>query len=410
MATPEVRLRVLAYIKSMMSPIMSRWESCDEPDTTVRFGKELKAAIRGFERIVEQQPNARERSFLMILLKKGDFFTQQSAPYLIDKFENLFDWQLVSLMVELTCKPTSDMFQKHHDRIDWNIITYRLLVDRNPLAMYFMSRFAANLNKLLIAKVSECLKLDMGNNRYIDELYDVVDKNVERPLDDKTKDWIKIAVKMLSKSKPRELYYAVDYPLETTVNRKYYMSIEGVMKFFFAAYKEQHPRFILLNKGFPSNMDTEEVVTRGHDDLPYMYWSFPQELRYAFENSYFTPKIYRMKAIPTHPEEKPTNLKIITEDQGDGTCNVMVVDANELTKPMETATTTTSPKSTTAPMGKCKAIRCECGKYEINANGLQLVCFNDSDDDDDFDEEGGTFVLNTKTGKFEKYECGNDTN
>lgn len=400
MANSEVRLRVLAFIKDMIPPIVSQWESCDEMDKTVRFGKEMKGAIRAFDRIIEQHPNQREYAFLMLLLKKADFFSQQTGPYLIDKYASIFDWQLVSLTIDLKCKATVDLFLKHGERVDWHIITYRLLVDRNPLAMFFMARFASNLIKEIITKVAECLKLGMGNNRYIDELYDLVEKNADAVLDGKTIDWIKICVKMLSKTKRRDLYYALDYPVETTVNRKYYMNIDGVMRFFFAAYKEQHPRFILLKRGFPLEMDNvEEVITKGHEDLPYMYWSFPQELRYAFENSYFTPKVYRMKSIPTHPEGKPKKLKIVTEDQGDGTCNIMIVDTDDddddkvfTSTDMSTPTGTTmsAPIDTTVPMGKCELVTCSIGEFEFPAcivDGLRMGLGDNRVDDEDDSED-----------------------
>ena len=93
------------------------------------------------------------------------------------------------------------------------------------------------------------MKLDMGDNRYIDELLDVVDKNGEHAMDDSTKNWIRISVKMLSKSKPRELFYAIDYPCESTVNRKYYMTLDGQLKFFFAAYKRTTSAHSSTQKG-----------------------------------------------------------------------------------------------------------------------------------------------------------------
>jgi len=398
MAIPELRLRVLAFIREMVPTIVSRWGSCDDSDTTANIAKDLRLGIRAFNRIAEQQPNQRELAFLMIMLKKANFFVVQSSAYLIDRFPTLFDWSLVSLAIDLHCKSTVDMFQKHLDKIDWNIISYRLVVERRPLALCYMSRLATHLNKTLITKVAECMKLDMGNNRYIDELLDVVDKNGEHAVDDSTKNWIKISVKMLSKSKPRELFYAIDYPCESTVNRKYYMTLDGQLKFFFAAYKEQHPRIALLKRGFPTGMDVEEIPTKEYEDLPYMYWAFPQELRYAFEDALFCPRIYRMRAIPT--ENKPTTVQ--------AQCSGPPVVA-----PAKKRAKQALSSNELIWNDPSKIVMCRCGKFGIPA---YLVDVPDSSDDEDSageievdpnisDDDGDTdvYLMNPKTGEWVKY-------
>ena len=405
MSIPEVRLRVLAFIREMMPAMVSRWGSCDEADTTMNIAKEMRLGIRSFNRIAEQHPNKRELAFLMIMLKKADFFMLQSATYLMDKFANLFDWQLICLAIDLKCKATGDLFQKHLEQIDWDIISYRLLIQRNPLALFYMTRFATHLNKTLITKVAECMKLDMGNNRYVDELLDIVDKNGEHAMDDSTKNWIKISVKMLSKSKPRELYYAIDYQCETTVNRKYYMCLDGMVRFFFAAYKEQHPRFILLKRGFPAGMEVEEVLTNDYADLQYMYWAFPQELHYAFEDALFAPRIYRMKAIPTE-------AKSITSTASADKC--MVVDAA-----VEKKVPKSPPKQ---PLlcdariwrGNQKIAMCGCGKFGIPAYLVDGPDTSDTDSDScgeievdphqyDDDDEDEIVVIDPKTSRWVKY-------
>ena len=296
----EARLRHLAFCKRRITNLLENLPSNDDAKKTDGYDEQMEGPVAAFSLMEGHCLNERESAMVMVLLKKAGFFDTHSAPYLIEKFPHFFDWQLVSSTIGLTFDTTVDLMKSHELLFDWTIITFRLLFEHNLQALSNLVPFASNLNKLLLTTLTAKCNVHLGSDGYIERLLNTVKNNTERTMDENTKTWIKLGTKLLNKNSPRDLYIAIDYPMLTSEKGKYYMNVYGEpMKVFFGSWKEKEPKYLLLPTEFQSEMDMVEVVTKGYEKFAIKFWAFPQLLRFVFENSYFTPKIYRKKRAPT---------------------------------------------------------------------------------------------------------------
>ena len=323
----EARLRHLAFCKRRITNILENLSSDEVVKKMDGFAEEMEGSVAAFSLMDGLCLNERESSMAMVLLKKAGFFYSHSAPYLIEKFPHFFDWQLVSSTIGLTFDTTIDLMKSHELLFDWSIITVRLFIEINPQALSNLVPFASNLNKMLVTKLAEQCKDRLGSVGYIEKLLDMVKDNTERALDENTHTWIKIGTKLLNKKKPRDLYIAIDYPLLTSEKGKYYINVYGeTMKLFFGSWKEKEPKYMLLPTEFHSDMDMAEVVTNGYEKFAIKFWAFPQLLRFVFENSYFTPKLYRKKRAPTDAPSSASTIGNMLVPPVNGRREVMVGD------------------------------------------------------------------------------------